>query len=336
MKKHIFVLLPILIFIFIPKNVFATDEVLNFRPESISYWTDTHNSITGNSSKFNFYNTDFYGYSYNASTTMTGVTFNFIEYPNANNKFGTINFSIYDGGLSNSYAKPYRVYIKDRDNNITTCYTDSTKVQTDSSLVSGTISPVICPSAFINGNFQIFIADYFRDVSGTIAISDVTFKINDDSSQSIIDNNNTNTDKIIDSNKETQETIKENTETQKETQETIKDKDTSESQQQASGFFNDFNNDDYGLSDIITMPLTFIQGLSNNTCNSLNIPLPFVNQNVELPCMTSIYQNYFGDFLNLYQTITTGFISYWVCINIFRLVQGFKNPDNDEIEVMEL
>lgn len=121
-----------------------------------------------------------------------------------------------------------------------------------------------------------------------------------------------------------------------ETNETLKDSNVSEANESANSFFNDFESDDFGLSDIITLPLTFIEGLSSGTCNDLNLPVPFVDQNIVLPCMTEIYEEHFGDFLTLYQLITTGFISYWVCVNVFRMVQNFKSPDNDEIEVLDL
>lgn len=136
-------------------------------------------------------------------------------------------------------------------------------------------------------------------------------------------------DKQIKQQEETNKNIKE-------TNDTLKDDKTDEAKNSANSFFDGFESDDFGLSDIVTMPLTFIQGLANSTCNSLNLPMPFVNQNVELPCMTQIYEEYFGSFLTIYQIITTGIISYWVCINVFKLVQGFKNPDKDDIEVMDL
>ena len=142
---------------------------------------------------------------------------------------------------------------------------------------------------------------------------------------------------------ENTEAIKENGEKQDETNEKLDDlndnltnSDTSESTNTAGSFFEDFQSDDYGLSEIITMPLTFIHGLSDSTCYSLNLPLPFVEQDVSIPCMTSIYEEYFSTFLTLYQVITTGFISYWVCVNIYSLVKGFKDPDNDNVEVMDL
>lgn len=142
-------------------------------------------------------------------------------------------------------------------------------------------------------------------------------------------------DQTEETKKQTDE-IKKGTEATKEQTETIKDSDTSDASDSANSFFSDFESDDFGLSDIVTMPLEFIKGLSSNTCNSLKLPMPFINQNVELPCMTSIYQTYFGSFLTLYQAISTGLISYWVCINIFALVQGFKNPENDQVEVLDL
>ena len=90
------------------------------------------------------------------------------------------------------------------------------------------------------------------------------------------------------------------------------------------------------LTSVITAPLTFIQGLTSKTCSALTLPLPYVNQNLQLPCMTTIYQEHFGSFLSLYQTITFGIVSYWVIVRIFNLVKDFKNPDHDEIEVMDL
>ena len=116
----------------------------------------------------------------------------------------------------------------------------------------------------------------------------------------------------------------------------ITDSDTSGAEDVAGGFFDDFDNEDYGLSDIITMPLQVINNITSATCSPLELPLPFVDTDVTLPCMYDIYDDYFGGFLTIYQTITFGIVAYWVCINIFRMVKNFKNPDNDEVEVLDL
>lgn len=117
---------------------------------------------------------------------------------------------------------------------------------------------------------------------------------------------------------------------------TINNTDISDSSSTANSFFEGFTTDDYGLSDIVTMPLELIKGLTSNTCVALSLTLPFVNKTFELPCMSSIYQEYFGSFFTLYQTVTFGFVAYWVIVKIFALVKGFKDPDDDKVEVMDL
>lgn len=116
----------------------------------------------------------------------------------------------------------------------------------------------------------------------------------------------------------------------------ITNSDTSGAEDIAGGFFDDFDNEDYGLSDIITMPLQVINNITSATCSPLELPLPFVDTDVTLPCMYDIYETHFAGFLTIYQTITFGIVAYWVCINIFRMVKNFKNPDNDEVEVLDL
>lgn len=116
----------------------------------------------------------------------------------------------------------------------------------------------------------------------------------------------------------------------------INNSDSSVASDTAGGFFENFTTDTFGLTAVITAPLNFIKSLTSSSCTPLNVPLPFVDTNLTLPCMSTIYNQYFGGFYTLYQTITTGLIAYWVCVRIFNLVKDFKNPDHDEIEVMDL
>lgn len=105
---------------------------------------------------------------------------------------------------------------------------------------------------------------------------------------------------------------------------------------QATSYFSNFDYNDLGLSDIITLPLNYINALSDNTCVPLRFTMPFVHNSVTLPCMYEIYETHFPNFLNVWQIISTGIISYWVCINIFASVKGFKDPQSDKVEVMDL
>lgn len=104
---------------------------------------------------------------------------------------------------------------------------------------------------------------------------------------------------------------------------------------QASSFFDDFQADSHGLSGIITAPLRLIQSLSSSSCSPLELPLPFVNQNAILPCMSTVYSQ-FATFYSLWQLITTGIIAYYILIKLFGHIKGLQNPDDDRIEVLQL
>lgn len=121
------------------------------------------------------------------------------------------------------------------------------------------------------------------------------------------------------------------------TNKTLKDSDTSEASGEAESFFSGFTTDTHGLTSIITAPLTLIGNITSSTCSPLALEVPFLDgQTLNLPCMSSIYRKHFGSFLDIYQIFTFGIVAYWVCVKIFNLVKDFKNPDHDEVEVMDL
>ncbi len=137
---------------------------------------------------------------------------------------------------------------------------------------------------------------------------------------------------------EVKKDINELNQTQKETNNILKDNDVSDSSDTASGFFDDFTTDMHGLTAIVSAPLNLINSLTSKTCEPLSLTIPFIEENntLNLPCMSTIYQENFGSFLTIYQTITFGIIAYWVCVRLFAMVKDFKNPEKDQIEVMDL
>lgn len=120
------------------------------------------------------------------------------------------------------------------------------------------------------------------------------------------------------------------------TNNTLNNDNVDESLTEADGFFNGFTTNTHGLTGIITAPLNAIQSLTSKTCSPLVLPIPFVDKDLTLPCMRQIYTDNFGGFMNLYDVIIIGIVSYWVLVRIFTLVKDFKNPDHDEIEVVDL
>ena len=103
-----------------------------------------------------------------------------------------------------------------------------------------------------------------------------------------------------------------------------------------SDFFSGFNNDMHGLSSIITIPLASIQSLTSSQCTPIILPIPFTDKNLTLPCMTTIYQEHIPTLLTFVQTCWYGILSYAILLDIFRIVKGFKDPDSDKIEVLDL
>lgn len=143
------------------------------------------------------------------------------------------------------------------------------------------------------------------------------------STQAIIDNQNQNTQATINNqNQNTQQILDDN---------------TTQADSEGQDFINNFSNNTHGLTGIITAPLNAIQSLASATCSNLVLPLPFTNnKTLTLPCMSTIYSNHFGAFYTMYQGIILALISYWVCVRLFTLAKGFKDPDDDKIEVVDL
>lgn len=134
------------------------------------------------------------------------------------------------------------------------------------------------------------------------------------------------------------DSINNQTKQQEKTNDTLNDDDTTDSTNKANEFFSGFTTDTFGLTSIITAPLSLIGSITSSTCSPLSLDIPFLSKNnkLNLPCMNSIYRENFGSFLDIYQTITFGIVAYWVCVKIFALVKEFKNPDEDKVEVLDL
>lgn len=125
----------------------------------------------------------------------------------------------------------------------------------------------------------------------------------------------------------------------KKTNDILKDDNTTTANTNAMNFFNNFNDptQSTGLSAIIGAPLTLINNLVSGTCSPIRLSVPFLNNvNIDLPCMSTIYSQHFGTFLNVYRIITFGIISYWVIVRCFGIVKNLVDPDDDKIEVLDL
>lgn len=196
-----------------------------------------------------------------------------------------------------------------------------------------------------NGNFSIMFNTYmvnnesynvFIKVLSLTSVSSIPAGVKIPNYSGDFNTVNTKIDTVQQAVQEIEKAQNANLQEQKKTNDILKDDSIQGAQDSAGGFFNDFTTDTHGLTAIITAPLTLISSITSKSCSPLVLPLPFVDKDLTLPCMGAIYSQYFGSFLSIYQLITFGIVAYWVCVRIFNLVKDFKNPDHDEIEVLDL
>lgn len=319
MKKIIFTLLISILFIpnvFAYTNIYVTHNASTFASISYSYKDKTPSSWC-------FVSTCLYKYVFDSVADYGSAQWtNFARFVFTLDS--NVDYSKYDSFIisyfgspssnvktSNGICTPLNVSVDDNVNS------------NENVVVDGVYQ---CPIGEINNN-QMYI-DFTPNTSLSLSyqfINQITLIDSKDSSNDIVG-------AIHEQTKQQQETNKQLGDLNN----NITSTDTSGASGSANEFFSGFESDDFGLSSIITAPLNLIKSITSSTCTPIGFTAPFVNQQVTLPCMSSIYKEHFGSFLTIYQTITFGMIAYWVSVKIFFMVKGFKDPDSDRIEVLDL
>lgn len=123
----------------------------------------------------------------------------------------------------------------------------------------------------------------------------------------------------------------------KSTNDTLNNADTSGAQNDVDSFFNGFDEGDTGsLMNLVKLPLKFLNSL-NNSCQAIELDTGFIGK-FRLECLSSTLYNQsgFSGLFNIIKLILNGAIMYGCIRKIISVVQKLKNPDDDEIEVMDL
>lgn len=79
------------------------------------------------------------------------------------------------------------------------------------------------------------------------------------------------------------------------------------------------------VDSILNLPLSFLTNLNNNlsrTCEPVNLPLPYVNKTLPLPCLNSVYNEIDGlpNWLNTIGIIASAFILFGYFINLYKYI----------------
>ena len=227
----------------------------------------------------------------------------------------SILISGYVAGLFDFFNNSYSVDVYNNDSKLSCSYSleNSSRLKYTCSGVGG-------------GKFQINVNQFEFPVRGvyTIGVSKVVDISCDSSNADIItnNNNNSNANKINDSINNTNDTIKND--------------DVSGAESAADDLKNnEAFQDTSGLSSIISMPLTFVNSLTNK-CEPIKLTIPYMDADVSIPCMQSIITSNMPLLANLIKIVVNGFIVYKILLDIFAIVRSARNPEDDRIEVLDL
>lgn len=298
-------------------------HALSVEPSDIRYYDTAGHIIPHSSSSFG-------GYTYYQANVSMNVYAKSVRYLYNSGQFGSFNGkTVYTMSFTAYHPNTVvPVYTIGTNGTNYSCYSNESEVYHTDNTLGYSVSAVICPNV---------------SITNVVYIGALVSNINNDSmdgywgiSQMISITSQDNSSSIVGALEDVKEQQQQTNDKLDKLEDSITDSSTDGAKYSADSFFNSFDDSDYGLSDVITMPLSFINKITSSTCTPLTLPLPFVNTNATLPCMNQVYSQYFGSFLTLYQSITLGITSYWVCINIFGIIKGFKDPESDRIEVFDL
>lgn len=117
----------------------------------------------------------------------------------------------------------------------------------------------------------------------------------------------------------------------------INDDNVSSSQSDITNFFNQFSSgDDKGLQDIINLPLQYVSNLSS-ACKPIKLPLGQLGETT-LPCLsTSVYnQPKVKSIIDIISVVINGLIMYKCLSSLLLFIHDLRDPNKDNLEVMDL
>lgn len=100
---------------------------------------------------------------------------------------------------------------------------------------------------------------------------------------------------------------------------------------------NDAFKDNTGILAIIQAPINMLNSLTSTTCSPLSLPLPFLNVNLDIPCLSSIFAKHLStELLTLLKLAINGFLVYKILCSFAMDIHSYKDPDSDRLEVIDL
>lgn len=328
MKKYLFMFM--IINIFFITNVYASWTT----PLSLEYnISNTQTMATGSMTQFNRY-----GMTYRSGLICSGSTCTWNVqsiFGNADNNSGKyFTFSMYTIKVVPNVVAQVQL----TDGSYFNCELNTTA---DSNVLNGT-----CDLSRLNENVRVYKygfiftkAESLLDYTSDYEISNLYYYGNFQDYQSDLSNINNAINSVFNNVSNVSNNINNQTSQQAQQHQEIMNHSSSGFSDGMNSMVNGFavpNNS--GLFDIITALQQFTQHLnSNGVCASVVVPIPFTNQSVRIPCMTTeVYRVHFAGILTIYQTIIRGIVYYYIIVNLLKLLKDTIDPFNMKLEVLDL
>lgn len=223
--------------------------------------------------------------------------------------------------LTSQYNDPYRVFIIDHNHNTYTCNTQASSnyhnTNANAQVITGTYTNVNCSNiAFSSPTFKVYLMDTFgTTANGYVGISKLTLYPHS-SNQAVVD------------------AIDDNTQATQDVNNTLNDDSDADTQ----GLFSDlsFDYSNTPVSDLITMPITFLQRLNNNfNANCFPITLGrLYGHTITLPCLN--IEGRMGQPLSTYadyaMCLFMAFNIAMMCVTIWNNLTSLKDDFDNMYE----
>lgn len=343
MKKLFYFLIPILSFFSIQfigiqtVNAFSLDIKPKVCVRDIS--GSVNCSYKGEIAKFwdnNYWTTT----NYLGSVGSTAPINNLIsfQWPNYNLCQGkSFLISGYIGGLFGYFDanSSYEFY-----NNSTQMNCSYTKI--DSSRLKFTCSGIGGGDFLVNFNLNSFSSgtNYQPAISQNVditcnATNDTIITENKQNTQDIINNQNQNKNDIINNQNNNQAQTNQGLDN---INGSLNNSDISGANEDLNKFTeNDAFKDNTGILAIIQAPINMLNSLTSTTCSPLSLPIPFLNVDLDIPCLSSIFTKHLStELLTLLKLSINGFLVYKILCSFVMDIHNYKDPDSDRLEVLDL
>lgn len=367
MKKKVFYLTFMLLCLFMFKNNANAGQFINFKDNSNNIGRVNYNESGGawyNITPYHYVQTGFYDYYVPSTNFINSTRFGLLFNPNITSKLDIknsyINFigSVHSEGNSLEFALSSFFLRVTTDNKVSSFTCNVSEInsiinsQGSEHVVSQT-SAVFNIGCYIDEltlqsysviDFNLYYVSHwngataynvvFRFQDAFFLSSNSYFQTSDNSDiKNALDNLQETTKNEAD---ETQEKLDETNKQLGDLNDNITNSDTSEANDTAGGFFSNFSVEDHGgISGIITAPLKFVKTMTD-TCKPIEFEI--FDTKISLPCGDTLFWNKaeVQEFRATWNCIFGGAILYALCIKLFKVIEGLKNPDDSRIEVMKL